>query len=450
MPHPWGRAIPRPDGLALAIVAIALLGAGLVLAREAVQGVALHRDSVEYVGTARNLLAGDGFVRLNGHVYDAWAPLYPMLLAATSFGALDPLDVAGPLNAIAFGLTVCVVGHWMRRRLSSRFLVVWACLAVALAVPLSRVASAALSEAPFILLATLALFHADAFLRDGKRPALMWAVAFTALACLTRYLGLPLIPAIALLLFARGGGPLRGRARLALGWALAAAIPVALWMLRNAAITGNPAGGRVPGSSLAQAAHGGLVDVSRWWVPEPLEPPEGAALVLTGAFLGVLALVALAGFRRQPRASGWFAAVHVLAVYTVVYVLLFWASSSVVRAGGSLRYYLPVYVPLVVMAAVACDQFVRFPKDDAGGAARSRFPLLSGALLLALSFWIAYQVRGWRARCDGSIRWARTQPRAGRTPRSCGRCGNCRPANRRCPTPPTCCGPTWMPTGTTG
>ena len=350
--------LPRPDGLALAIVAIALLGAGLVLAREAVQGVALHRDSVEYVGTARGLLAGDGFARLNGHVYDAWAPLYPMLLAAASFGALDPLDVAGPLNAIAFGLTVCVVGHWMRRRLSSRLLVVWACLAVALAVPLSRVASAALSEAPFILLATLALFHADAFLRDGKRPALMWAVAFTALACLMRYLGLPLIPAIALLLFARGGGPFPQRARLALGWALAAAIPVALWMLRNVAITGNPAGGRVPGASLAQAAHGGLVDMSRWWVPEPLEPPEGAALVLTGAFLAALALVALAGFRRQPRASGWFAAVHVLAVYTFVYVLLFWASSSVVRAGGSLRYYLPVYVPLVVMAALACDRFV--------------------------------------------------------------------------------------------
>ena len=32
--------LPRPDGLALAIVAIALLGAGLVLAREITYGVA--------------------------------------------------------------------------------------------------------------------------------------------------------------------------------------------------------------------------------------------------------------------------------------------------------------------------------------------------------------------------------------------------------------------------
>ena len=394
MSGPRGRAFPRPDGLTLAIIAIALLGVGLVLAREAFQGVALHRDSIEYIGTARNLLAGDGFVRLNGHVYDAWAPLYPMLLAAASFGAFDPLDVAGPLNAVAFGLTVCVVGRWMRRRLSSRLLVVWACLAVALAVPLSRAASAALSEAPFILLATLALFHADAFLRDGKRGALAWAAAFTALACLMRYLGLPLIPAIALLLLARGGGPLRGRAVRALGWALAAAIPVALWMLRNAAITGNPAGGRASGPSLAQAAHEGLVDVSRWWVPETVGRPEGAALVLTGALLGVLALIALAGFRRQPRPSGWFAIVHVLAVYAVAYVLLFWASSSVVRAGGSLRYYLPVYVPLVVMAAVACDQLLRLPRARMPGARIGSVPLLPAGILLVMSLWVAYQVPG--------------------------------------------------------
>ena len=407
-------ALPRPDGLTLAIVAIALLGAGLALAREAVHGTALHLDSVEYIGTARSLLAGDGFVRLDGNVYDAWAPLYPLLLAAASFGAFDPLDVAGPLNVIAFGLTICVVGHWMRRRLASRYLVVWACLAVALAVPLTRVASAALSEAPFILLATLALFHAGEFLRDGKRPALTWAVVFTALACLTRYLGLPLIPAIALLLFARGGGPLRVRARLALGWALAAIVPIALWMLRNVAVTGNPAGGRVPGPSLPEVARRGIEDMSRWWVIEPLGRPGDAALALTGALLIVLALIALIGFRRQPRAPDWFGTAHLLAVYAVAYVLFFWASSSVVRAGGSLRYYLPAYVPLIVMAAVACDRFARFPRARMPAARIGSAPLLAAGLLLAMSLWIAYQApglvhemrRGNPLDADADARWA--------------------------------------------
>ena len=415
MPGPRGAAIPRPDGLALAIVAIALLGAGLVLAREAVQGVALHRDSVEYVGAARNLVAGDGFVRLNGHVYDAWAPLYPMLLAAASFGALDPLDVAGPLNAIAFGITVCVVGHWMRQRLASRFLVVWACLAVALALPLSRAASAALSEAPFILLATLALYHADAFLREGKRPALMWAVAFTALACLMRYLGLPLIPAIALLLLASGGGPFPQRARLALGWALAAAIPVALWMLRNVIATETLTGGRLLGSSFAGVARRGIEDMSRWWIPD-LAPEwmEDVALVLTGAFLAALALVALAGFRREPRAPDWFRTVHLLAVLAVVYVLAVWASTLILRLVGSLRYHLPVYVPFVVMAAVVCDQILRFPRARMPGARIAPASLLSAALLLAMSLWIAYQVPGLAREmrrehpldADAAARWA--------------------------------------------
>ena len=413
-PHPRRPAFPRPDGLTLAIVAIALLGAGLVLAREAIHGVALHQDSVQYIGTARNLLAGDGFVRLNGNVYDAWAPLYPLLLAAASFGAFDPLDVAGPLNAVAFGLTVCVAGHWMRQRLASRSLVVWACLAVALAVPLSRAAAAALSEAPFILLATLALFHADAFLRDGGRKALLWAAAFTALACLMRYLGLPLIPAIALLLFVRGGGALRSRARLALGWSLAAIIPVALWMLRNVAVTGNPAGGRVPGPSFVDVAHGGLVDMSRWWVLEPLGRPGDVVQALTGAFLAVLALIALIGFRRRQRASGWFGTVHLLALYAVVYLLFFWASSSVVRAGGSLRYYLPVYVPLVVMVALACDRLLRLARLGMPAARIGSVPLLSAGLLFGMSLWIVYQSpdlaretrRGNPLDADAVARWA--------------------------------------------
>ena len=395
MPGPRGRAFPRPDGLTLAIVAIALLGVGLVLAREAFQGVALHLDSVEYIGTARNLLAGDGFVRLNGHVYDAWAPLYPMLLAAASFGAFDPLDVAGPLNAAAFGLTVCVVGRWMRRRLSSRILVVWACLAVALAVPLSRAASAALSEAPFILLATLALFHADTFLRDGGRGALAWAAAFTALACLMRYLGLPLIPAIALLLFVRGGGPLRRRAVRALGWALAAAIPVALWMLRNAIAIENPAGGRLLGSSFAGVARRGIEDVSRWWMPDLAPEWMGdVALVLTGAFLAALTLMALAAFRREPRAPDWFGTVHLLAIFAVIYVLAVWASTLVLHLVGSLRYHLPVYVPFVVMAAVACDQLLRFPRARMPGARIGSVPLLPAGILLVMSLWVAYQVPG--------------------------------------------------------
>ncbi len=270
----------RPDGLTLLIVALALLGAGLALARMAAYGPALHWDSVNYVDVARALLAGDGFTQtawylFGGDAYAIWPPLYPMLLAGGGLGVADPYDVAGPLSAISFGLTIFVAGRWMARRLESRLLVAWVCCALALSVPLSRAASAALSEAPFILFATLALVQADTFLRGGgRRSALLWAVAFTALACLTRYLGVALIPVGALLPFLRGGVPLGGRARLAAACALMATAPLALWMLRTALLTGSAARPRdeAVAVSVPETLGRTLEVLSRWAFPgAPLE-----------------------------------------------------------------------------------------------------------------------------------------------------------------------------------
>ena len=118
----------RPSRFTLLLAGIAVLGAALVLAREVTYGVSIGWDSVEYIGVARNLLAGDGFTRFFGGVYKAYPPLYPVLLAAGSLFLFDPRDVAGPLNAVIFGLTIFVAGRYLRLRLQSRFLVGWACL----------------------------------------------------------------------------------------------------------------------------------------------------------------------------------------------------------------------------------------------------------------------------------------------------------------------------------
>ena len=87
-----------------------------------------------------------------------------MLLAGAGAVGFDPRDVAAPLNAAIFGLNVFVVGRWLRSRLQSRFLLAWGCLAVALSVPPTNIASWALSETTFVL-----------FARNSKRGA--WATS---------------------------------------------------------------------------------------------------------------------------------------------------------------------------------------------------------------------------------------------------------------------------------
>ena len=218
----------RPDRFTLFLIAIAVLGAGLVLARQVNHGVVLFWDSILYVETARKLSAGAGLI----HGSQA-PPLFPTLLAAGSFGVVDPWHVAGPLNAICHGLTVLVAGQWLRRHIPSRILVVWGSLAIALSLPLVHHASVLLSEAPFILFTTLALTRFSFWLDEPRRSTLLWAAVFTALACLTRYAGITILLTVsALLLFQRHTTPSL-KAKRIIGYGLISGIPLGLYLIRN-------------------------------------------------------------------------------------------------------------------------------------------------------------------------------------------------------------------------
>ena len=205
------RLTAATDRFTLLTVAIAALGAGLVLGREFTFGAVFTPDSASYISAARSLLAGEGLLRWDGNPYISWPPLYPLLLAAASLGIFDPIAVAGPLNAVIFGLTIFIVGRYLRQRLASRFLAAWSCLATALAVPLVTISSWALTETLLILLTTLALIQTDRFLTEGKTRTLVWAAVFSALALQSRYIGVVVPVFIALLLlFQRGGGGAHG------------------------------------------------------------------------------------------------------------------------------------------------------------------------------------------------------------------------------------------------
>ncbi len=229
----------RPDRFTLLMIAIAALGVVLVLGRVTF-GVVLISDSAWHISAARSLLAGEELVGAHGFLYSSWPPLYPLLLAAASLGTFDPIDVAGPLNAIVFGLTVFVVGRYLRDRLESRFLAAWGCLATALAVPLTELSSQAMSEILFILLMTLALIRTDQFLVDGRFRTLVWAAVFSALAWQTRYMGgaVPVFVGLLLLFHPRAGASVARRVRRVTAYLLITAAPMVLWLLRNHLATG--------------------------------------------------------------------------------------------------------------------------------------------------------------------------------------------------------------------
>ena len=366
----------RPDRFTLVLTALAVLGGALVLSRQIAYGVGVEWDSINYLSAARSLLAGDGFVQVVQEVagaYARWPPLYPMLLAASSFLVFDPWDVAGPLNAVFFGVTVFVAGRWLRRRIRSQFLVVGACLAVILAIPLTRAASYAMSEMPFILFTTLSLVWIDEFLLGGKRTDLVWAGVFTALACLTRYIGVVVLVVVVPLMLLRPGVALMEKVKQCAAYALVSLIPLGLWILRNVMQVGEPFGPREsPDYTLAEALDSILGDMSRWAI---FLPTTGAVRLGAIVFVGIalLALAAAVGYvaARSSRGDsflrGW-SSFSVFGGFALVYLVSLTALGTVTSVWPlSGRMLAPAYIPLLFAGVFALDKFL---VSGRGGALR--------------------------------------------------------------------------------
>ena len=82
---------------------------------------------------------------------------FTLLLAALGLGALDPWAVAGPLNAGLFGLTVFIVGMYLRGRPASRLLTLWCCLALAWPLALQRGAALSAKARRIVIYTLIAL-----------------------------------------------------------------------------------------------------------------------------------------------------------------------------------------------------------------------------------------------------------------------------------------------------
>lgn len=396
---------PRIDRLTLLLAAVSLLGAGIVLAREATWGPFLNIQSITYVVVAQSLLAEQTFTAFpdvsspeGAYVY--WPPLWPLLLAGTGLSLLDPLAVVGPLNAAIFALTVFAAGCWLRSRVRSRFLVVWGWLALALSVPLIDRASTGHADSVFALLAALSLMRMDAFLREGKRPALTQAAVLTAFACLTRYAGgALLLTLLLLLLFQRGAAPLE-RARRAAAAGLIGGAPAALWMLRNLLLDGSPAGQRsFAPLSFAEALDQTLTALAAWFVPDAraLEFRTLTAPLAAAALLLLLAVVAAGAAAWWRGGRGGWSLPCVVGGFTLVYVATLFVSgiAPLVELGILPRFFVPLYAPLLVLALAALD---RLPRSGKSLPAPPRFvaafvpPGWSAPALVAaaaLSLWLA-------------------------------------------------------------
>ena len=351
------------DRTTLLIVVLAGLGTAHILVRTATYGPSVHQDAVALLSTALNFLAGEGWRDFTGEPLTMWPPLFPLLLVAGGWVGIDLLEAGRWINAAAFGLTILAAGGWLRSNVRSQWLVLAATATISACLPLSHWAAQFRTEPLFVLFALLALMQLASFLNRKTAAPLWWAAVFTALAAITRYPGVALIGTGVLILLPTA------RQRQTLIFGAISSVPLLAVLARNWAATGNldlAAGDRANRSwqSFSDGLHQ-IVEVFRAYIVPP-STPDGfgyllwpvAGLVVWAA--GAVVVRAGRGLDMDGKSPSFGLGLALpFGVFTVIYIAFMVAvvpfTVSQVIDG---RYLLPIYVPLLLTAALLLDRFL--------------------------------------------------------------------------------------------
>ena len=387
------------DPSVLLIVVLAGLGTAHILVRIATYGIPTAiGDSGPYLQMARNFLAGDIIWRsLMGTPIVGWPPLFSLLMAAGGWVGIEPFVAGRWINATSFGLTILAAGGYLRSNLRSQWLALATTATLVASLPLSKFASSLESEPLFVLLTLLALIWLAAFLQRGGRMPLLWAAVCTALAAVTRYPGVLLIGAGVLLLLVRRTPPLAVRLKDAVVFGAVSSLPLAGVLTHNWVVSGTLTGrSGKSGQSLSAGLHQ-IGEVFREWVV-PSNGVDGLGyllwmaaglVVVAGVVVGVagrsLGIDGQDGGKKDRTASrlglgpalpfGMFALAYSGFMVAIV--------PFTAEQGIDSRYLLPVYVPLLLVAALLLDRFLSI--EAAGRMAAAKWGLASLVLIGALA-----------------------------------------------------------------
>jgi hypothetical protein len=217
----------------VAIVLIALVGAGLVLVATR-GGIGAQSDSSFYIGTARNLAAGQGFGLTRPYTgfefFTLFPPLYPLVLTGIELSGLEMISAARWMNALLFALTIATAGFfflWKWRTILPACLV-----SVLIAFSPSMIAAHAwlLSEPLYYLVATISLLSLVIYQEQPRWTWLLVSAVAAALAALDRYAGLALAGCGAIILLLRPTASLLMRFKRTTVFGLISLLPTAIWL----------------------------------------------------------------------------------------------------------------------------------------------------------------------------------------------------------------------------
>ncbi|MCB0095546.1 MAG: glycosyltransferase family 39 protein [Caldilineaceae bacterium] len=214
-------------------------------------GPGMNADSVNYLNMAINVQAGRGFMADFVDTYSElpygpvtfWPPGYSLLIVGPMEVGLNAMTAVRWVSLLALGGLIAAT-FVLGRRLGGRLCGLLAAMAVASLMPVLRLGTFALSEAPFALFSMLALITAIHYVQAKEQYEKRWLLLCAlciALAILTRYVGVIWLVGLGAIVMWKELRRTVHWLRMLISIALAeivAVAPVTPWLIRNWLLTG--------------------------------------------------------------------------------------------------------------------------------------------------------------------------------------------------------------------
>jgi hypothetical protein len=356
-------------GLVPSILAVLCLTPVIGILVGTKSGLGIAGDSTTYLAAGVRLASGQGLTTIEGRPLTVFPPGLPLLIATGETLGLDPNVTVRVLNSVSMVAVVLLTYVLLRRHVSSLPLALGGTALTAASPWLLSNADFILTEPPFIAISLAFIVAMENLLeRPESRRAVLSSAALVWLAFAFKYAALAFIPiGIAALLIKLWRTDRQLAAKQAMFFTAGALILPGGWMLRNIAISGTSTGGRsssamTPGTS----GFNTLETVGKWLVSPTSGKPVSWAAPLSDpilALIGGVALLALGfavwRFRSEIHQHPAHKSIVPLVSFTVGYAAILWTSSLRTHLEPiANRLLSPIYVPLLVIAAIAVDQFL--------------------------------------------------------------------------------------------
>jgi len=345
----------RSSGVAAVIgLGAGLLGAVAIYLASADLGLGMSNDGVLYASAARHLVRGLGVTDFRGDPLVIFPPLLPTTLAwmTTILPTIESAERALQMSLYVGNLVLSAV--LFARIVPSRTALFLFVVAVLASRTFLLYHLFLLSEPLFVLLSLGMLLVLLSWAQRPRSWLLLGAGVLCALSCLTRYTGAANVVA-GLAAVAWFAPDWRHRARSAVLFATTSVVPITIWLIRNSQVSGSLTGSRLPSPYPFLLNLQLLVDsLSKWLLPDEIAEWLRLLAVLIGLGLLVVVLVQM-----QKANDARNTERVVLLQFTSVHVLFLVVATTVFASDYiTTRFVMPMYVPLLVLAACAATWLV--------------------------------------------------------------------------------------------